>query len=129
MIDAKEKAGASTSNSNNDVEYSQLGTDTVPFCKVFAYADSTDYKLMFAGIIGAIGNGLCTPLMSILLGDLTNSFGDNQNSDNLVPAVSKVSLNLFCMAVGAGLASFLRKYSCIIVTHLIVLGVVWHCVV
>ncbi|KAJ0743384.1 putative ABC transporter type 1, transmembrane domain superfamily [Helianthus annuus] len=99
MIGTKEKAGASTSTSGDDVEYSRLSkereiqskrTDTVPFCKVFAYADSTDYMLMFAGIIGAIGNGLCTPLMSILLGDLTNSFGDNQNSDNLVPAVSKV---------------------------------------
>lgn len=62
----------------------------VPFRKLFAFADFTDAILMIIGSIGAIGNGLCMPLMTILFGDLTDSFGQNQNSNEVVDAVSKV---------------------------------------
>ncbi|KAM0006544.1 putative ABC transporter type 1, transmembrane domain superfamily [Helianthus debilis subsp. tardiflorus] len=65
-------------------------TDTAPFYKLFAYADSTDYMLMIAGTVAVVGNGLCAPLMSVLLGDLTNSFGENQNNNDVVRAVSMV---------------------------------------
>ncbi|KAJ0743385.1 putative ABC-type xenobiotic transporter [Helianthus annuus] len=79
-----------------------------PLYKLFAYADSTDYMLMIAGTVGAVGNGLCAPLMSVLLGDLTNSFGENQNNNDVVRAVSKVSLKFLNVAVAAGVVSFLQ---------------------
>ncbi|KAM0006548.1 putative ABC-type xenobiotic transporter [Helianthus debilis subsp. tardiflorus] len=82
--------------------------NTAPFYKIFAYADSTDYMLMIAGTVGAVGNGLCAPLMSVLLGDLTNSFGENQNNNDVVRAVSKVSLKFLNVAVAAGVVSFLQ---------------------
>lgn len=67
-------------------------TNSVPFYKLFSFADSTDVILMIAGSIGAIGNGLSLPLMTILFGELTDSFGVNQNSSNIVKVVSKVRL-------------------------------------
>ncbi|KAJ0651012.1 putative ABC transporter type 1, transmembrane domain superfamily [Helianthus annuus] len=92
----EEKTDASTSGTGDSVEDSELGkakekesTDTVPFYKLFAFADLTDYILMITGSVSAIGNGICLPLMTVLLGDLINSFGHNQNS-NVVDVVSKV---------------------------------------
>ncbi|KAJ0699415.1 putative ABC transporter type 1, transmembrane domain superfamily [Helianthus annuus] len=69
-------------------------TNSVPFYKLFAYADSKDHLLMIVGTIGAISNGVCTPIMTILLGDLVNAFGENQNNNNVVHVVSKVHNNL-----------------------------------
>lgn len=64
---------------------------TVPFLKLFAFADSLDYLLMIVGSIGAIGNGVAMPLMTLIFGALTNAFGDNQtNTTSLVHEVSKV---------------------------------------
>ncbi|XP_031284461.1 ABC transporter B family member 11-like [Pistacia vera] len=80
----------------------------VPFPKLFAFADFTDIMLMSIGSIGAIGNGVCTPVMAILVGDLTDSFGQNQNNGNVVDAVSKVSLKFVYLAIGAGIAAFMQ---------------------
>ncbi|KAM7521367.1 hypothetical protein LguiA_011269 [Lonicera macranthoides] len=90
-------------------------TNTVPFYKLFHFADSLDSILMIAGSIGAIGNGLCMPLMTILMGELIDSFGQNQNNDHVVRVVSKVSLKFVYLAVGAGAAAFLQV-SCWMVT-------------
>ncbi|KAL9994673.1 putative ABC transporter type 1, transmembrane domain superfamily [Helianthus debilis subsp. tardiflorus] len=66
-------------------------TDTVPFYKLFAFADVTDYMLMMIGSVSAMGNGLSMPLMNLLLGDLINSFGQTQsNTNHIVDVVSKV---------------------------------------
>lgn len=114
----KEKAEASTSgdgdgfqpeqDSRLDKKKEKESPNTVPFYKLFAFADSTDYILMIAGTIGAIGNGACMPLMTILFGDLINSFGQNQNNNDVVHVVSKVSLKFVYLGVGAGLAAFFQ---------------------
>lgn len=68
----------------------------VPFHKLFSFADPWDYILMVVGSIGAIGNGISMPLMTIIFGDLTNAFGNNQNSQaEVVRIVSKVRTLLF----------------------------------
>nr|XP_043609073.1 ABC transporter B family member 21-like [Erigeron canadensis] len=64
--------------------------------------------LMIAGTLGAIGNGICMPLMNVLMGELIDSFGENQNSKNIVHLVSKVSVKFVYLAIGAGIASFLQ---------------------
>ena len=65
-------------------------TNTVPFLKLFSFADSTDMFLMIIGTIGAIGNGLCLPLMTVFFGELTDSFGQTPNTKDVVRVVSKV---------------------------------------
>ncbi|KAG2693169.1 hypothetical protein I3760_08G084600 [Carya illinoinensis] len=82
--------------------------NTVPFQKLFSFADSTDILLMILGTIGAVGNGVCMPLMTVLFGELTNSFGDNQNNHKVVDAVSKVSLKFVYLAIGSAVAAFLQ---------------------
>ena len=67
-------------------------TKTVPFLKLFSFADSTDILLVILGTIGAVGNGASFPIMSILFGDLVNSFGQNQNSKEVVDLISKVNI-------------------------------------
>ncbi|KAJ0053287.1 hypothetical protein Pint_00768 [Pistacia integerrima] len=101
------------SNMNGDQQ--ELGkskekekANKVPFRKLFAFADFTDIMLMSIGSIGAIGNGVCMPIMAILFGDLTDSFGQNQNNGNVVDAVSKVSLKFVYLAIGAGIAAFMQ---------------------
>lgn len=67
---------------------------TVPFHKLFSFADSYDMLLMIVGTIGAVGNGLCLPIMTILFGELIDSFGQNQNNNDVVDAVSKVKFSI-----------------------------------
>ncbi|KAG8443724.1 hypothetical protein GDO86_009046 [Hymenochirus boettgeri] len=40
---------------------------------IFRFADRLDILLMVIGLMGAIGNGICLPLMNLVFGDLTDS--------------------------------------------------------
>ncbi|KAK6928924.1 hypothetical protein RJ641_005129 [Dillenia turbinata] len=60
----------------------------VSFHKLFAFADYKDIILMTLGTICSIANGVCQPLMSLIFGDVINSFGST-NTDLVVHAVSK----------------------------------------
>ncbi|CAA2979723.1 ABC transporter B family member 11-like [Olea europaea subsp. europaea] len=82
-------------------------TNSIPFYELFTFADSYDKILMIVGTIGAIGNGLCLPLMSILFGELIDSFGQTQTT-NIVSVVSKVALKFVYLALGCGVAAFLQ---------------------
>jgi len=66
---------------------------TVPFYKLFSFADSWDYLLMFVGTIGAVGNGVSMPLLTIIIGDAIDAFGGNVNTNQVVHLVSKVITN------------------------------------
>ncbi|KAA8528153.1 hypothetical protein F0562_035596 [Nyssa sinensis] len=83
-------------------------TSTVPYYKLFSFADSTDYVLILVGTIGAIGSGLCMPLMALLFGELSNSFGENVNTKKMVHEVSKVAVKYVYLALGSGCAAFLQ---------------------
>ncbi|XP_009353437.2 ABC transporter B family member 11-like [Pyrus x bretschneideri] len=91
------------------------GTKTVPYYKLFSCADTLDHMLMSVGTISAIGNGLCTPLMTVIFGEVINSFGRTGNTKEVVDAVSKVALKYVYLGIGAGVAAFLQV-SCWMVT-------------
>ncbi|KAL3815059.1 hypothetical protein ACJIZ3_016327 [Penstemon smallii] len=80
---------------------------TVPFYKLFSFADSMDKFLMTVGTIGAIGNGLSQPLMSIIFGEVIDAFGKAE-INNTLSLVSKVSLKFVYLALGCGTAAFLQ---------------------
>lgn len=67
-------------------------TKTVPFLKLFSFADSKDVILMIVGTIGGVANGLGLPLMTIFFGEMINVLGSNQNGQDVVRVVSKVKL-------------------------------------
>ncbi|TQD70681.1 hypothetical protein C1H46_043776 [Malus baccata] len=102
----------SKQDSSKNKEY---GTKTVPYYKLFSFADTLDYMLMSVGTISAIGNGLCMPLMTVIFGEVINSFGSNGNPKEVVDAISKVALKNVYLAIGAGVAAFLQV-SCWMVT-------------
>ncbi|KAL2475097.1 ABC transporter B family member 9 [Abeliophyllum distichum] len=79
----------------------------VPFYKLFYYSDKLDIVLIIVGTISAIGNGLTQPIMTLIFGQIINSFGGTDSS-HVVHEVSKVSLKYVYLAIGAGIASFLQ---------------------
>ncbi|GFQ01230.1 ABC transporter b family member 4 [Phtheirospermum japonicum] len=87
----------------------------VPYYKLFSFADTTDYVLMVIGLITAVGSGLCLPLMTIIFGELANSFGHNVGTGRVVDQVSKVSLKFVYLAVGGGVAAF-SQVACWMIT-------------
>ena len=84
----EDKEVKKTEKNNNTEEHEK--TKTVPFYKLFAFADSFDFLLMTLGTLGSIGNGLGFPIMTILFGDLVDAFGENQTDSNVADKVSKV---------------------------------------
>ncbi|XP_047333744.1 ABC transporter B family member 4-like [Impatiens glandulifera] len=103
-------SGTGTGQRQNENDSTTKGGGTVPpLYRLFRFADSTDAVLMSVGTISAIGNGLCLPFMTILFGDLVDSFGQNQtNNKDVLRIVSKVSLKFVYLALGAGTAAFLQ---------------------
>ncbi|KAK8570318.1 hypothetical protein V6N13_003005 [Hibiscus sabdariffa] len=102
-------------NQDSDSSKGDEKTNSVPFYKLFAFADSRDKVLMIVGTISAVGNGLCMPIMTILFGDLINAFGQNQSDNRVVDVVSRVALRFVYLAIGAAVAAFLQV-SCWMVT-------------
>ncbi|BFG14781.1 hypothetical protein CerSpe_010550 [Prunus speciosa] len=86
VVEDSRKNPQDTSKSKED------GTKTVPYYKLFSFADSLDYLLMSVGTISAIGNGASFPLMTIIFGDVINSFGASGNNKDVVDAVSKLNI-------------------------------------
>lgn len=92
-------AAATTKTVNSSVDSKDQtkkkeATKTVPFFKLFAFSDTIDKSLMIIGTIGAIGNGLSLPLMAIIFGELTDSFGETENFHEVVLVVSTVIIKL-----------------------------------
>ncbi|XP_068335797.1 ABC transporter B family member 21-like [Pyrus communis] len=115
QVEEEKSTGTNGDRQGSDKSSEDEKLEKVPFSKLFSFADKTDIILMLVGTIGAIGNGLGMPLMTILLGEMINSFGSNQNNTDIVSAVSKVSLKYVYLAIGTGVAASLQV-SCWMVT-------------
>uniref|UniRef100_A0A803LET6 Uncharacterized protein n=1 Tax=Chenopodium quinoa TaxID=63459 RepID=A0A803LET6_CHEQI len=98
-------SGAGEQNQHNE---NQKNKARVPFYKLFSFADSIDKALMIIGSIGAVANGVCMPLMAIIVGELVDSFGENQNTKKIIHVISKVSLKFVYLAIAVAIAAFLQ---------------------
>jgi len=92
---SENRAESSTNGEREEKSKQKEKPETVPFFKLFAFADSTDILLMVVGTIGAIGNGMGLPIMTLLFGQMIDTFGSNQQNANVVEAVSKVKHKKF----------------------------------
>ncbi|WCJ23197.1 ABC transporter B family member 11 [Euphorbia peplus] len=90
------------------VNQKKMQPTTIPFYKLFSFADSLDILLMFIGSVAAFGNGLCMPLMTVLLGQLIDSIGHSFSNNVVEHNVIKVALKFVYLAFGAGFASFFQ---------------------
>ncbi|KAF6162684.1 hypothetical protein GIB67_022343 [Kingdonia uniflora] len=62
---------------------------------------------MVFGSIGAVVNGVALPLMCLLIGDLTDAFGE-KNGNNIIHLVSQIALKYVYIGLGASIASFFQ---------------------
>ncbi|KAF3507430.1 hypothetical protein F2Q69_00000018 [Brassica cretica] len=58
--------------------------------------------------VGAMGNGVGLPLMTLLFGDLIDSFGQNQNNKDIVDVISKVCVKFVYLGLETLGAAFLQ---------------------
>jgi hypothetical protein len=54
---------------------------TVPYYKLYQYADKVDVVLMLVGTLAAVANGLIIPAMLLIQSKVLNSFGTLEGSD------------------------------------------------
>ncbi|XP_077217872.1 ABC transporter B family member 11-like [Tasmannia lanceolata] len=102
-------------HNSGKIKGEQENKNSIPFYKLFSLADSTDVVLMIIGSVAAIANGAAMPLMSLLLGQVVNSFGKPENLHDMVNEVSKVSLRFVYLAVGSCVVSFFQV-ACWVIT-------------
>ncbi|XP_010271023.2 PREDICTED: ABC transporter B family member 4-like [Nelumbo nucifera] len=81
---------------------------SIPYYKLFSFADGTDMGMMVVGTISGIANGVSMPLVILLFGQLIDSFGHTQGTNNVVHEISKVCLKLIYLAAGTAVAAFLQ---------------------
>lgn len=62
-------------DTKDDKKRETLKPKTVPMLKLFAFADSYDYFLMFFGSLGACIHGASVPVFFIFFGKLINIIG------------------------------------------------------
>ncbi|GKU96078.1 hypothetical protein SLEP1_g9358 [Rubroshorea leprosula] len=106
---------AKTENQLDSNKSKKKDERTVPYYKLFSFPDPLDYLLMSVGTIGAAGNGLCMPLLTLIFGDVVNAFGKNADIKEVVHDVSMVSSYFVYLAIGSGIAAFL-EITCWIIT-------------
>lgn len=64
---------------------------SLPFYKLFYFADKYDWLLMLSGSLGAIIHGSSMPCFFLLFGEMVNGFGKNQSDlRKMTDEVSKV---------------------------------------
>lgn len=64
---------------------------SLPFFKLFSFADKFDHLLMITGSLGAIIHGSSMPVFFLLFGEMVNGFGKNQmDLHQMTHEVSKV---------------------------------------
>eukprot|EP00897_Mesotaenium_endlicherianum_P002209 jgi/Mesen1/2015/ME000148S01116 len=82
---------------------------TVPFWRLFTYADKLDYFLMVVGTLGAMALGIAMPLLSLLFGQLSDAFGNSVTTSeaDIVKSVTEVALRFVYVAIGAAIAAYL----------------------
>ncbi|XP_010559276.1 PREDICTED: ABC transporter B family member 9 [Tarenaya hassleriana] len=103
-------------NEERETRRAKKGEDErVPFYRLFAFADRDDVALMMVGSIAAVGNGFTQPMMTLIFGQLINSFASSDPHHDFVRQVSKVAVKFLYLAFYSCVVSFLQV-SCWMVT-------------
>jgi len=79
-------------SSSNEEKTEKKKEETLPFYKLFSFADKYDYVLMTLGSLGAVVHGSSMPVFFLLFGQMVNGFGKNQSDlHTMTHEVSKVT--------------------------------------
>ncbi|KAL0919048.1 hypothetical protein M5K25_011116 [Dendrobium thyrsiflorum] len=108
VLEEKSIKGYNITDEEDTEKKCQKKKNSVPFYKLFSFADTTDIFLMTLGSVGALANGAALPIMTILYGKIIQSFAGAEQANDVTPAVSKVTLEYVYLAISSGLASFIQ---------------------
>jgi hypothetical protein len=70
-----------------------VAANKVSLLGMFRYADRLDVLLMVVGTVGAVANGMAEPLVTVLFGNVIDSFGES-SAQSIARRVNKVSAPL-----------------------------------
>ncbi|MED6205610.1 ABC transporter B member 19 [Stylosanthes scabra] len=85
---------------------------SLPFYKLFSFADKYDIMLMICGTLGAIVHGASMPVFFLLFGKMVNGFGKNQMDLNaMINQVSKSVLEFIYLGLVVCASSY-AEISC-----------------
>ncbi|XP_051576241.1 ATP-dependent translocase ABCB1-like isoform X2 [Myxocyprinus asiaticus] len=79
----KKEENGDLSTEKNGKEEENTKIEMVGPIEIFRYADGVDIFLMLVGAVMSMANGAVLPLMTIVFGDMTNSFVDSTILDSL----------------------------------------------
>lgn len=89
---------------------------SIPFYKLFSYADKLDYFLMLVGALGAAAHGAAVPVFFIFFGKLIDAMGNSFASQaDVSHEVAKYSLDFVYLSVAVMISGWL-EVSCWIYT-------------
>lgn len=92
--------GGSVKKSDDGEEKSLEPRPSVPLYKLFSFADSLDYVLMFLGTLGACVHGAAIPVFFIFFGKLIDAFGAHATDPHaMAREVAKVFVLFPCIIV------------------------------
>ncbi|KAK7316388.1 hypothetical protein VNO77_35392 [Canavalia gladiata] len=82
------------------------------FRSIFMHADAKDWFLMILGFIGAIGDGIGTPLVLYITSHIMNNIGDFSGNigNTFIHSINKNAVVLLYLACGSFGACFLEGY-------------------
>lgn len=125
----KEGGGDGNGGKESEDTAEKVENQRIPFYKLFTFADKLDLFFMTMGTIGAVGNGLAQPLMTIIFGKLINSFGSSDPS-KVVHEVAKVCIFFFqCLGFacvhGLFYVSWFCMHACMVVRSFFFLLLFW----
>ncbi|GJM85230.1 hypothetical protein PR202_ga01663 [Eleusine coracana subsp. coracana] len=78
---------------------------------VFAHADAVDVVLMVLGLLGAVGDGMSTPLRLFISSRIANDFGSGPNQrQQLGSRINENVRNILWLALASWFTAFLEGY-------------------
>ncbi|XP_066321361.1 putative multidrug resistance protein isoform X2 [Miscanthus floridulus] len=81
------------------------------FASVFMHADAADVVLMVLGLVGAMGDGMSTPVMLLITSRIFNDLGNGPDLlDEFSSKVNENARNLVFLALGSLVMAFLEGY-------------------
>ena len=79
---------------------------SVPFRSLFRFASKGDWALMIIGTIGAGLDGGAMPILSLLLGDVANSFSPGHSGEQIFESAAQICWEFIVVGAGSWVCSY-----------------------
>lgn len=94
---------------DKEVEKKAPTAPVASFRDLFHFVQGGEYFLLIFGIIFSIAQGIAMPAMTLILGNLTNSFTPNNTSAQVVDAISVQFLQMIYLGIGVFVCCFISS--------------------